>query len=205
MNLRIKKQIKILLTISLVIFLLFAIHVIVANYNTFTETNRFYSEAPEINLEDLDPGDILFARNGYTALIPGYWSHTAIFAGYDELGQAWIIESKRGFGVRKTPIEQFLSRKHVAVAKVKDLSKNIKLNVLAFAEDKIGLDFNIKYFGKEINSNSYYCSEVVWAAYKNKAKVDLDTNPGWSLKYLGAVAPQEMFEFSGLDISQLRK
>ncbi len=203
---RLKKQVKTLLTISAILLLLFATHVIVANYNTFTETNRFYSEAPEINIEDLDPGDILFARNNYiTSFIPGYWTHTAIFAGFDEEGQGWVIESKRGTGVEKNKIEQFLSRYHVAVAKVKGLSRYTKLRILAFAESKVGLDFNIKYFGKEIDSNSYYCSEVVWAAYKNKAKIDLDTNPGWSFKYLGAVAPQEIFEFPGLEISQLRK
>ena len=187
----------------LILFTLFLTHIIVSHNNSINEKERFAKEVPKISISELDAGDLLFSRTGITNFIPGYWAHTAIFAGIDENGQAWILETKRGLGLKKNPIEQFLEREHVVVAKVKNVNKENKVKVVEWIKERLGLPFDYFYPTKNIIDEKYYCSEIIWAAYK-QIGVDLDTNPGWTFKYLGGVAPQEMFEYSDLEVFRIK-
>lgn len=58
----------------------------------------------------------------------------------------------------------------------------------AWAEKQIGKKYNKNFLNKGIRS-SFYCSQLVWAAYKDTANIDLDT---W--RYAGAIHPFELHQ-----------
>jgi uncharacterized protein YycO len=60
-----------------------------------------------------------------------------------------------------------------------------------WAESKVGLSYDYWLFGKQVDGNSYYCSELTWGAYLASGGPDIDQNPGWSWSYAGGVAPTE--------------
>jgi uncharacterized protein YycO len=46
--------------------------------------------------------------------------------------------------------------------------------------------------GKEVYGNSYYCSELIWAAYLVARGPDIDQHIGYYWKYGFNVTPQEI-------------
>lgn len=146
--------------------------------------------------EGVEPGDIVFGHGKLTDwIIPGYWTHTGIVAYYDaSIGDWIVVEAMPGGGVQLTPLSEFLSRYDtVALAHV-DADPATRLAAVEWALGRLGLSYDYTWFVKQVYGDSYYCSELVWAAYKAVGGPDLDANPGFSWTYLWGVAPQEVYD-----------
>ncbi len=98
-------------------------------------------------------------------------------------------------GVRVVPVSMARNADEVAVYRV-STSSNVKSAAVNWALTKVGYPYDYKWLtyigGKEVYGKSYYCSELIWAAYKAVGGPDIDQNPGWSWKYGYNVAPQEL-------------
>ena len=181
------------LTAAIIIFFLIPATVYI---NTSISRKDYDSSYTLIKVEELEPGDIIFRRSTWmSGFIPGYWSHTAIFDGYEN-GIPYVVESSSEDDgiVRRISLQDYVDGKlHVMAGKVK-ANNTIKMNALKFAREKIGeAYFNYNYLSKGVGGTHYYCSEFVWASYFSQG-VDLDSNPDFNFRYAWGVAPQEIFD-----------
>lgn len=148
-----------------------------------------------LDLSKLEPGDIIVCHGCSGALISpfldiaGYWHHASMYIGNGKMIEAWEE------GVRVVPVDMVRNADSVAVFRVKT-SDEIKQKAIEWSLGKLGLPYDFKWLsyvgGKEIEGDSYYCSELIWAAYLTSGGPDLDQNPGWSWRYGFSVAPDEL-------------
>ncbi|MEM3091419.1 MAG: YiiX/YebB-like N1pC/P60 family cysteine hydrolase [Candidatus Pacearchaeota archaeon] len=197
-------KIKFFLIILTVIFLINGILVAIS----ISITKKKYSEKyPYIEFSDLKKGDILFGKSNFgSGPMPGYWSHTAIFYGYNN-STPLIIEAYANSPIRYNTLYNFVNeRRHFMVGRVKNLTDEQRERIVNYAASKVGMPFDYWYLNKEKTSENhhYYCSELIWEAYLINSGIDLDTNPNFTLKYANAVAPQEIFDNPILEIYNLR-
>ncbi|MDI3496773.1 MAG: hypothetical protein PWQ40_142 [Archaeoglobus sp.] len=110
------------------------------------------------------------------------------------IGNGQMVEAWKD-GVRVVSVSMARNADEVAVYRVKT-SNDIKSKAVSWALTKVGLPYDYKWLtyvgGKEVYGKSYYCSELIWAAYKANGGPDIDQNPGWSWRYGYNVAPQEL-------------
>ncbi|NJF24664.1 YiiX/YebB-like N1pC/P60 family cysteine hydrolase [Thermococcus sp. Bubb.Bath] len=149
----------------------------------------------------LKPGDIVIGHNPLSSIIiPGYWTHTGMIAYYDYNAGDWVVVEAWDdpSEVRLVYLSDFLKRYDtVAVLRVRT-TDSIRQAAVNFALQQLGKPYDWHWYTKHVYGNSYYCSELVWAAYMaaSGGTVDIDANPGWTLKYLDGVAPQEIYDDS---------
>ncbi len=143
------------------------------------------------------PGDIVIGHSPSTdPFIPGYWTHTGMIAYYDSSIGDWIVVEAKAGGVVLTPLTEFMSRYDtVAILRVAT-SDAVRQQAVSFALSKLGYSYDYWWLSKQVYGDSYYCSELVWAAYKASGGPDIDDNPGWSWTYAYGVAPQEVYDDS---------
>lgn len=148
-----------------------------------------------LDLSRLEVGDIILTRGVLKViggLDPGYWDHCAIY-----IGNGQIVESYDA-GVRVKPANISLTADEAAIYRVRTTSA-VKQAAVNFCNSQIGKPYDfgcILWPGtKDINSSSWYCSELVWAGYKRQG-VDIDRNPGYHWLYWNNVSPTEISEDS---------
>jgi uncharacterized protein YycO len=145
----------------------------------------------------LKVGDIVIGHNPVSdVIIPGYWTHTGMIAYYDSNKGEWMVVEAYDdpSQVRLVTLSDFLKRyDEVAVLRVRT-TDDIRQKAVNFALAQLGKPYDYLWFMKEVYGDSYYCSELVWASYKAVGGPDLDANPGFNLKYLDGVAPQEIYD-----------
>ena len=141
------------------------------------------------------PGDIAIGHttdSTIDAIIPGYWTHTGIIGWWDSSINDWIVIEEYN-PVKLTPLREFMKRYDtVGILRV-NTNNNVRENAVWFAYQQLGKPYNYEWYTKHVYGDKYYCSELVWAAYKANG-VDIDANPGWSWTYLDGVAPQEIWD-----------
>ena len=71
-------------------------------------------------------------------------------------------------------------------------SSEIKQAAVDWVTTKLGLPYDIWLVDKQVHGNSYYCSELIWAAYLDCGGPDIDQNEGWCWPYFNGVAPAEL-------------
>jgi len=183
------KKNKLISNFQILLILIF-IFSLMFNFSEITNKIQFISQGNSINLNELEKGDILFEFSGNSvSIIPGYWSHLALYLGNIN-GTPSVIESTLN-GVNINSLQNFVKDYRVSVAKV-NLSNKSRKKIINWAISKKGLPYDFFMYTKEENGTSYYCSELIWAGYK-QVGIDLDKYPGFRFKYLFAVAPQEIF------------
>jgi uncharacterized protein YycO len=126
------------------------------------------SRGNDINLINIKPGDIIVTCSIQTP-VPGYWHHTSIY-----IGNGNAVGSFYG-GVIIYPIEAIKKKSEVMILRV-NTSDDIKEKAVEFSKSKVGYPFNWLWLEKT-QGDSYYCSELVWAAYYNASdgKINLDS------------------------------
>ncbi len=159
------------------------------------------------NFSMLKPGDIIFCYNPWMAWLPGYWTHVAIFVGYDSHGQGWIIESTTGWnggpaGVHYSKLQELYKYPVIAIGRVK-ASQWVIHHAIAWIKTKVGDPYDYHIWKKEVDNGKFYCSELVWAGYYVYG-VNLDRHPGFSWKYLWGVAPQEIYDSHHVEIISIQ-
>lgn len=151
---------------------------------------------------DVKVGDIVFGHSDKTDfIIPGFWTHTGMIAYYDDnIGDWIVVEANPDGGIMLTPLRDFMARYDtVALGRV-DTDDATRSAAVDFALQRLGLPYDYFWPIKQVYGDSYYCSELVWAAYKAVGGPDVDANPGWSWTYAYGVAPQEVYEDSDVTI-----
>jgi uncharacterized protein YycO len=175
-------------------------------------------------IADLKPGDILFQISQYITM------HCIIFKQYNSINKMYeFIEANSDHGVRRI----FYSENELnntiiykKFARVKNANTTQKQNALLFAESQIGKEFewdflfhnknNIPNSSADPFSNTWYCTELVWAAYYNcnhspdekiyGQGIDIDRNK-WrkdSLIY-SMVWPNNILQDDDIEVFYLRK
>jgi len=147
-------------------------------------------------VSDLEPGDILFRISQYVVI------HCLIFKQYNATTQLYeFIEANSEHGVRRIFYSESILNNtliYKKFARVKTANLTQKKNAILFAESQIGKEFEWDMFFHNKNnvpddsndpfSDSWYCTELVWAAYYNcnhtsdekiyGEGIDIDRN-GW--------------------------
>lgn len=187
---------KIMLIFILVILLLF-------NISFMSNKSLYISKGEQISINEIEEGDILFLYSGsYDALIPGYWSHIGMVVKTSD-HVIHVIEATTN-GIKLIKLDDFIGDGRVSIAKVNDVDKEDIDEVIKFAKGKLGLSYNFNLINKNIDGKSYYCSELIWASYK-QIDVDIDKTPGFSFKYFNGIAPQEIFGDDDVTIYNVNK
>ena len=142
--------------------------------------------------QDVMVGDILVGHSPSSDwLIPGYWTHSSMVAYYDD-GE-WMVVEAWFSGVRVIRLSEYMERyDDVALLRVRT-TNSVRNKAVNFALSQLGKPYDYRLWTKQAYGRSYYCSELVWAAYLI-AGVDVDRHPGFSWKYLWGVAPQEIYD-----------
>ncbi|WP_157727053.1 YiiX/YebB-like N1pC/P60 family cysteine hydrolase [Thermococcus siculi] len=145
--------------------------------------------------EDVQVGDVLVGHSQDSDwLIPGYWTHSALVA-YRENGEWYVVEAWFS-GVRVITLREYLERyDSVALLRV-SAPEDTRAGAVGFALAQVGKPYDFAMWTKQVYGRSYYCSELVWAAYMVAGGPDIDAHPGFSWKYLWGVAPQEIYDDS---------
>ena len=148
------------------------------------------------------PGDIVLLRGGiFDKIVPGYWTHAVMYVGYSyhydtERGywhwDYFVIHSNE-YGVHFSSWEDVVNSADEAVLLRVKTTEDIRDKAVSFAKWMYGHPYDVFWLAKQVIGPSYYCSELVWAAYKYYG-VDIDANPGWSWEYAYGVAPQEIYD-----------
>ncbi len=145
----------------------------------------------------LKPGDIVIGHNPVSSIIiPGYWTHTGMVVYYDYNANDWVVVEAWDdpSEVRLVYLSDFLRRYDtVAVLRVAT-TDDVRYNAVNFALQQLGKPYDWHWYTKHVYGDSYYCSELVWAAYKAAGGPDIDAHPGFYWKYLNGVAPQEIYD-----------
>lgn len=144
---------------------------------------------------NISTGDLVFGYTPWLSIIPGYWTHVGIIGWYNSSIHDWIvIEATPEYGVKITPLKEFLQRYPTVAAERVYTSNNIRLGAVQFAVKQLGKPYDWHLWTKHVYGSDYYCSELVWASYLVAGDIDLDEHPGWSWTYADGVAPQEIFD-----------
>ena len=149
-------------------------------------------------LENVKKGDIIYeAAGGY-----GITGHIAIVEGIftdeeTEKKYVRIIEAIDEEGVCRGILDdQRMKDKKATVLRIQDKyfkfkGKNKKSKIikkaLKFVKKQLGKDYNLNVFNDSISSKNknWYCSKLVWAAYKNY-KIDI----AGKVKFKGKTVPE---------------
>lgn len=140
-------------------------------------------------------GDVLLSRENWkmtNILIPGYWSHAAIYAGEVD-GIQQVVEAV-GSGVKITPLVKWvLSKDQVAHLKPNFLDDSLKSlkslqDIGEVAESIVGSKYDFDF---KSGNKTFYCAEVIWYCYDQV----LDPSPFTFRETLGVetVAPDDFY------------
>ena len=140
------------------------------------------------------PGDLVIGHSDSSDwYIPGYWTHIGIIGWYDSNINDWIVIEAYN-PIELVSLKDFMKRYDtVAVLRV-NTNDAIRQAAVSFAYQQLGKPYDYEIYTKHVYGDKYYCSELVWAAYKAVGGPDIDKNPGWSWTYAYGVAPQEIYD-----------
>jgi Permuted papain-like amidase enzyme, YaeF/YiiX, C92 family len=128
----------------------------------------------------LIPGDILLGSIP-DSLVPGKWSHVAIYAGDGKIIEA--PSESEDVVERTTSDWEYPAMTWVTYLRVTTADSRVRQRAIEFAleQERKGCPYDIRFYTKQRNGNSWYCSELVWAAYLNASndRIDLGESPSW--------------------------
>jgi uncharacterized protein YycO len=132
-----------------------------------------YDNIPNnLDLSDLQPGDILLAGNPGGSY--GRFTHAGFY-----IGDGQVIDMYTSDGVYVTGVEIYHSYTWAAILRVKT-SPEIRAAAVNFAKQQVGAPFFI--LAPKYDDGLWYCSKLAWYAYYQSG-VDLDPlhNSYWIL------------------------
>lgn len=151
------------------------------------------------SVTNLIPGDILVGRCALSPVpslnpVDG-WTHACIYIGND-----WVVVAGNPQdGVRVAPLSFWMypDMTWVAYLRVVSADAETRQKAVEFALSKQGEPYDINWFSKQAEGGSWYCSELVWAAYLNasEGRIDLSRRPD-----VFGVSPDEIYQSSSISI-----
>jgi hypothetical protein len=142
--------------------------------------------------EDLLPGDILLGRCRLS-LVPSLnphngWTHVALYAGKGRL----IVAGNPGSGVIERDVASWAypEMTWVAYVRVSSTDDATRKRAVEFARGEKGRPYDLNWLSKQADGDSWYCSELIWAAYLHASggSIDLERGPGWF-----GISPDDIF------------
>jgi len=134
------------------------------------------STSKDIDLS-LKTGDLLLCRSPWS-LVPGEWTHVGMYIGNDQ-----VVEALKGSGVKITPLTNwsYPTKKCVEALRVKTTDE-IRGKAVEFALRQEDKPYNLTLLSKNATEeSSWYCSELVWAAYYNQG-INIENGPDhWAI------------------------
>lgn len=167
-------------------------------YNTGTTLPRAASYTSYRLLDIIEKGDVIYEANGglgvtgHAAIVEGrYWS-TEHFQYYIR-----IIEAISPGVVRSVLEDGRVVDKGVSILKVKNATSRNVNDAVNFAVGELGTSYNLD-FQKDYSSSEtdWYCSELVWASYKNQG-IDIETTGSYNEP---GVTPRDLVNSSALEL-----
>lgn len=143
-------------------------------YNTGTSCPKEATYGRYKLLANVKKGDIIFEANGGF----GITGHIAIVEGIYSRGDGTqyirLIEAIDKGVVRSILDDKRVDDKAVTVLRVKNASTTTINNAVSFCVSQLGKKYMLD-FAKDTSKNEkdWYCSELVWAAYKNQG-IDIE-------------------------------
>jgi len=142
--------------------------------------------------EVLEAGDILLGRcrlSPVPSLNPFMsWTHAAMYAGDETI----IVAGNPETGVVERRLESWMfpEMTWVCYVRVQGADKATKRRAVEFAREKVGQPYDINWLSKQLDGDSWYCSELIWAAYHHASDGSIDLVS--KLDIFG-VAPDEIY------------
>lgn len=141
-----------------------------------------------VNMDDLQPGDIIFVDIYEGWCHGGFWDHLALYVGEQPYVGAAAVEATFNGGITLTSVKVVLTRDgpaKTAVRRLKGVSGSEeaiqKVVEYALAQEDKPFDFSATAtLPTKLNDENLHCAELVWRAYK-AAGIDLDSNGGMFL------------------------
>jgi uncharacterized protein YycO len=111
----------------------------------------------------LKPGMVFLShtRGEFTnLLIPGFWGHSALYVGNNEVLEA------TGAGVVRKDLISFLMAKDYVLAVYPEFAVESQIQrAIRFAASQLGKPYDYHFEFNLTDNKAYYCSELIWAAY----------------------------------------
>jgi hypothetical protein len=149
--------------------------------------------ASAATVEDLIPGDILVGRCALSpvpCLDPSdAWTHACLYVGNNRI----VVSGNPRSGVIVDNLRSWMypDMTWVAYLRVTSADDEIRTKAVQFALSKQGQPYDINWLSKQPEGESWYCSELVWAAYLDASggAIDLQRKPD-----VFGVSPDEIYE-----------
>lgn len=128
--------------------------------------------------KDMQPGDIILTRTygeATTLLIPGYWKHTAIYIGEDE-----IVHANSHGVIYDYLADLLLHTDEFMVLRAKNIPEDMGDSIAAYVQSFIGVEYD---FGLELDDpTTMYCSELAYRAINDRVVDFLVPNKVWGIE-----------------------
>jgi uncharacterized protein YycO len=140
-------------------------------------------ERPEANGKLLRNGDLVFGSHVFNYMTWGRYNHVAIVT---DAARGILVEATASLGsdkpgVRTTDWQTFASGYvHVGIVRLKKASPDQLARVIRWIDDRKGKPYRwpiIQGLDKTDQSR-FYCSQLVWLAFKEVLGIDLDVDQG---------------------------
>jgi uncharacterized protein YycO len=159
---------------------------------------RLTGENPQSNGRLLQNGDLVFGSHVINFMTWGRYNHVAIVT---DATQGLLVEATAEVpsdkpGVRSIDWKSFASTYvHVGIVRVKGVQPNQLARVIRWVEDRKGKPYRWPIImGLDTSDESrFYCSQLVWLAYKNVLNIDLDNDQGV------LIFPDDLYESSDVE------
>ena len=153
---------------------------------------------PESNGHLLQNGDLVFGSHVINFMTWGRYNHVAIVT---DAARGILVESTAEVpsdkpGVRSIDWKTFASNYvHVGIVRVKGAQPNQLARVIRWVEERKGKPYRWPIImGLDTTDESrFYCSQLVWLAYKNVLNMDLDSDKGV------LIFPDDLYDSSDVD------
>lgn len=133
----------------------------------------------------LELGDLIFIRTpGWTGafdLVNEHYTHVGMYVGningIEQMIEASLYPDHKSElnGVHLSPLSgwAYPTEKFATAYRVKNITPNQRQQAVEFALARRGWPYDKYVSLKQLYGNSYYCSELIWAAYYDAAGIDL--------------------------------
>jgi Permuted papain-like amidase enzyme, YaeF/YiiX, C92 family len=148
---------------------------------------------PAASVQDLIPGDILVGRCSLSpvpCLDPlDSWTHACIYIGKNLI----VVAGNPLSGVVVDSLSSWMypDMTWVSYLRVTSADEETRRKAIDFALSKRGQPYDLNWLATQKEGTSWYCSELVWAAYLDASggAIDLSRNPD-----IFGVSPDEIYE-----------
>ncbi|MBN2169553.1 MAG: hypothetical protein JW738_09940 [Actinobacteria bacterium] len=154
---------------------------------TFEDNPNLVGQDP---LSTLLPGDIIMGSPPDTN-IPTRWSHVAMYIGDGRVVEAYGTS----IPVESFPVEdwKFPGMAYASYYRVTSADADIRAKAVEFVEKQVRTraPYDIGFQSKQVDGDSWYCTELVWAAYMHASNraINIEQSPDplgvypWEIEY----------------------